>query len=151
MARGNADFTNVNEQGVAPMIPKGQYQAEILSKKDNTSKNGDPMIAIQISIIGGKYDNQWLWDNIVIPRVGSPAFKIASRTKHFLHCIGEPFEGEFLWDSDRWIGRKLSIMVDIELPNEYHSFNKPFVSQYLMPEIKETIDLDAEDKEGVPF
>jgi hypothetical protein len=91
-------------------IPDGQYLVQIVDFKERQTKNGDPMIAAQMEIVDGDHQGRVIFDNIIIP-LGpeSKAWGIMGRTKHFLHCIGEPHEGEIDIDPEAWIGRRVKI------------------------------------------
>ena len=116
-----------------PVLPMNEYLFEIAEKQDKTTKNNaDPMISIKLVVVNGEFAGQWVWDNIVIPNPGSPAMKIIGRSKHFLHCIGEEYEGKDVeWDSDRWIGRRCRAIISHEEPNKYHKGIKPVIEEYL--------------------
>lgn len=146
--KGTTDFSNVREQGA--IAPQDIYMVDIAEKRDKTSKNGDPMISIKLVIAEGPYIGDWVWDNILIPKPDSPSAAILGRTKHFLHCIGEPYEEDIVqWDSDRWVGKTCKIRLDHEPPNEYHKRVKPVVSEYILED--EDIDPTQSNNEETPF
>lgn len=142
--RGTVNMKNIQEGGSYVLPPEGSYNAEIAEVKDKTSSNGDPMVSIKLVITSGEYQDSWVWDNILIPHLDSQAAKILGRTKHFLHCIGEPYDGEEVkWDSDRWLWKKCRIHIIHEAPNEYHKKPKGVVAEYILDE--------EEQKEEEPF
>ena len=115
--------------------PKGEYKVEVKSVKDGFSKGGDPMPSITLTICEGPCEGQIVWDNILIPPLESPSAAILGRTKHFLHCAGEPYEDEeVMWDSDNWVGRIMRARLDVEPPNKHHDKPKPIVLQYILDE-----------------
>jgi hypothetical protein len=143
--RGTVNMAQVQESmgGSCPLPDKGIYNIEIVLVKDKTSTNGDPMISIKLNITSGVFQDSWVWDNILIPHLDSAAAKILGRTKHFLHCIGEPYDGEEIeWDSEKWLYKKCKIRIDHEQPNSYHKYIRPIVAEYI---------LDEEEKEETPF
>lgn len=127
---------DVKEQGKFVTLPEGEYLMEITEKTDKESSNGDPMVLIKLSVYAGEFqDEAWVYDNILIPPLSSPSAKILGRTKHFLHCIGEPYEGEEVeWDSDNWVNRQVKVRIIHEQPNEYHKFVKPVIAEYILDE-----------------
>ena len=130
-------MSQVKEQtGGGCLLPeKGEYEFEIVLVKDKTSSNGDPMISVKLNITSGIFQDSWVWDNILIPSLSSPSAAILGRTKKFLHCIGEPFEGEEVeWDSDRWLYKKCRARIDHEPANQYHKYIKPFIAEYILEE-----------------
>lgn len=98
-------------KGGFQLVPEGIYEVEILEVADKVTQNGDPMASVKMGITEGQFKGQWLFDNIVIPKPESPAFKIMGRTMHFLHCIGEPYQGRFSTDTDKWGYKKLKVKV----------------------------------------
>lgn len=134
--KGTIDMSNAQEQGTIQLPPQGIYNVEIVEKRDGTSKSGDVMVAIKLVITDGEFRGSWVWDNLVISDdIESPGYKILGRTKHFLHCINQPYEGKTVeWDSDNWLGRICKIRIDHEPPNEYHKRIKGIVTEYILDE-----------------
>lgn len=132
--KGRTDTTGVDENTGFILCEKGEHNLQIVRIKDKTTENGDPMVSIGMTVINGPSEGAWVWDNIVIPLPGSKASAILGRTKHFLHCIGEPYEGQIEYDSDRWMTKKLVAKIDHEAPNKYHKDIKAFVSAYTLEE-----------------
>ncbi|HCJ67016.1 MAG TPA: hypothetical protein DHV62_06755 [Elusimicrobia bacterium] len=130
-------MSQVKEQtsGSCPLPDKGLYDVEIVIANDKYSSSGDPMISIKLNIVSGVFQDSWVWDNILIPPLSSPAAAILGRTKKFLHCIGEPYEGEEVeWDSERWLYKKCKIRIDHEPANQYHKYTKAIVAEYILGE-----------------
>ena len=143
--KGSVNMSGVQEGGSFVLAPEGIYTIEIAEAKGKESSNGDPMVSIKLVISAGEYQDSWVWDNILIPHLNSQAVKILGRTKHFLHCIGEPYDGEEVeWDSDRWLWKKCKIRIIHEAPNQYHKNIKPVVAEYIL-------DDDEESKSDEPF
>ena len=111
--KGSVDLSNVEEGGSGfDLVPEDWYNVSIIEVKDGMSKNNDPMPNVKMSILDGKYKEQWLWDNILIPSLDSPSVKILGRSKHFLHVIGEPYEDKVVeYDTDNWVYKKLRVKV----------------------------------------
>ncbi len=129
--RGRINTTGVNERGVFDLLPKGKYYVKIVECAEKMTKNQDPMIFITMQILEGKYTGRKIFDNIIIPNAGSPAFKIMGRTKHFLHVIAEPYEGDIEWDSSRWLFKQLKVEVFID---EYLGQKRNQVANYILEE-----------------
>ena len=134
---GRTNMSGVQEQtgggGSCPLPDEGEYFVEITLVKDGFSKAGDPMPSIKLRIVSGPFQNSWVWDNILIPDANSPAAKILGRTKHFLHCIGEPYDGDDLaWYTERWLYKPCKIRIEHEAPNDYHKKIKPIVAEYII-------------------
>lgn len=123
MASGQAFFDGVEEQDTfisKKLLPLGkEYLFEIIEIfKETKTKHDDPMIIIKLECIGG-IDNpeeyNHIYDNIVIPSPDSDGFNISGRTKRFLHAIDEPYQGNFLWDSDNWLTKKCLAKIKNEI------------------------------------
>lgn len=97
------------------LVPEGVFGAEIIEVGDKKTSNGDPMANVKYKLLDGGQRGRTLYDNIVIPIPGSPAFKIMGRTMHFLHVIGQPYEGTFTVDTDKWVGQRLRVLVKHKL------------------------------------
>lgn len=152
--KGTTNMTKVREAGKP--IPMNEYCFQITDKTDKYSKNGDPMVNIVLTVVKGEEVGAVVYDNILIPALDSPAAKILGRTKHFLHCIGEPYEGEeVVWDSDVWLGKTLKAMIGHEDPNEFHKNTRAVVQEYTLDEqgeAKAAIEQNvAEAGEEAPF
>ena len=100
------------------LIPEDIYEVMLIEKSDKITQYGDPMVNIKLEIQNGQYKGKLLFDNIVIPNPGSQSFKIMGRTMHFLHVIGQPYEGKFKTDSDKWLWSKLKVKVKHEVQKE---------------------------------
>ena len=145
--RGTTNMRNVRESG--SVLPLNEYNFQITDKKDKTSSNGDPMVNITLTVIDGEYKGDVVYDNILIPAPDSPAARILGRTKHFLHCINEEYEGEeVIWDSDNWLGKTIKAMIAHEEPNQYHRNKRAVISEYMLDE--EGLAQKAMQNEGVP-
>lgn len=132
--KGKANMSGVTEQGLYEVLPEGTYTFDIQEATGKTSNNGDPLINIKLVVAEGEFKGKFVWDNILIPSPDSPAAKILGRTKHFLHCIGQPFEGDIEWDSDDWGWQKVQARVTHEAPNQYHSYVKAVIAEYILSE-----------------
>jgi len=132
--KGQTNFNNVDEQeefGPRTILPDGKYLFQLIEKEDQESKNGDPMILIVLQCLEEKYNDVKVWDRIVIPTPDSPGWGIAGRTMHFLHCINEPFQGNFVWDSDNWVNKKVMANVGSGL---YNDNRKNVIKGYILDE-----------------
>lgn len=115
----NYDDHEENEGG-GLILPAGKYMFEISETKDKMSSNNDEMVNVTFSCIEENYYGSLVWDNILFPRPGSKAEKIIGRTKRFLHCLGEPYQGDFLINTDNWQRKTIEIQVSV---GEYEDSN----------------------------
>lgn len=136
--KGTFNATGIQEQGTYTLLPDGEYDASITKVVDKKAKSGNPMVAIQLTIFDNEYAGNWVWDNIVF------AEGIMGRTKHFLHCIGEPYEGDKVqWDSDKWMNREVRILV---ARGEYNGRERNEVKGYILVEDNNDSTGDNTDK-----
>lgn len=142
----NVNLNDVQEGGTFVLVPEWVYNVEIVVATDGYSKKGDPMIGIEMIIIDGEFSGSKAWDNILIPAEGSTSWKIMGRTKHFLHCIGEPYEGKIEVDTKNWVYKRCKITIKHEQPNQHHNYIKAIVSGYDFPD--ENI---KKETETIPF
>ena len=142
--KGKADSTGASESGSGySLIPDDEYTAKIIEVVDGTTKGGDPMITLTLEIHSLKeWGGRKVWDRIVIPKVGSSAYGIMGRTMHFLHCIGEPYEGTFPWNTDNWQGQIVKIEIGKRTYND-KEYNE--VKSYILEE------KPPKDDKGIPF
>ena len=142
---GTINMSDVQEQGEFSLITEGEYKARITEISCGYSKNGDPMMKLKMTIeTSGEFEELPIWDNILIPNLDSPAIKILGRTKHFLHCLGEPYEDDIEWNSDNWQDKLVIIKVEHEAPNDFHKYIKAVVGGYILDE-------ETKDDKTIPF
>lgn len=137
--RGKVNMHGIQESNGFKPLAEGKYTMRIMEINEKYTGNGDPMLSIKLVIPEGFSDEgKYVWDNIVIPGPNSSAIKILGRTKHFLHCLGEPYENEegqeLEWDSDNWKDKRVMVQIKHEPPNEYHNYIKPIVANYVLDE-----------------
>jgi hypothetical protein len=108
----NYDATNIKPTaGFAP-VPKGRYQLKIIKAIEKKSRNGDPQVVVDFEVLGNEYfGKQIRFHNVTFLPEGNKGAGIAI---HFVKALGEPHEGRFAVDANRWIGRFLKGFVDVE-------------------------------------
>lgn len=134
--RGHTNTTGVKESTGFPLPSEGDYELKIIEIGETITENGDPMAKLVLEITSGKYEHCLIWDNIVIPGEGSPAIKILGRTKHFWHCIGEPYEGNVAWNTERWLHKKVmaSLKHEIQKGGKNAGRLRAVIDSYILPE-----------------
>jgi len=130
------DFSDIDEQkplfDKSPLLPKGKYLFQIEGCIDKTTAKGDPMGVVKLRCQDEGYGDVVIWDNIVIPKPNSPSRGIGGRTKHFLHCIGEPYKDNPLQgDTENWGWKKVYANVDIR---KYKGEDQNEVKGYVLDE-----------------
>lgn len=137
------DATGVESMKGFDPFPPGEYDLVIKNTEEKTTEKGFPMVNVTCEVAAGEYEGRKLFHNVVFlpPKNddGTPR-KGAGISLHFLHAIGEPYEGEFETDPVLWIGRKFTAQVMIEEYNGVKRNKVRFV----------TIPING-DGNGVPF
>lgn len=102
------NMTGVEEQGKKEFkpLPKGEYDLQIIGIEEKRTQANDPMISVKYNVISGEFKGRHLYENIVFNDA------IMGRTKHFLHVIGQPYEGEIEVSPRNWQGEKLRAYID---------------------------------------
>lgn len=133
MGKGRRNYDGIPEQTDFPVLPDGNYMFEIIEVEDSyTKENHDFMAKIVLRCIEeGDYEGNKVFDNIIIPERTSPAHKIIGRTKRFLHAIDEPYQGDFEYDTDNWIGKTVEAKISI---GSWNNKPKNDVDRYLLNE-----------------
>lgn len=144
--RKQTNMTNVKESGDFILVEEGEHLARIDEVQESITANGDDMLTIKLTMIAGISVDGWVWDNIVVSdNPNSPGYKILGRTKHFLHCIGEPYEGQIVVDTDNWKGKEVKIKVYHE-PFTNKKTNKTItkakVGAYLLDDELQTVGME---------
>jgi hypothetical protein len=119
--RMQRNYDDYDENTGGGAIPSGTYMFEIVEHEDTVSKAGDVMINITLRCIEEQYNGKFVWDRILLPLPNSEAHKIIGKSKRFLHCIGEPYQGNFEVNTDNWDGKILEAKI-VYVPPE-KSFN----------------------------
>lgn len=114
--------TGIQMGGGFEPIKTGTYYMEILATEEGISAKGkNPMVKVTMGVI----DDPMLYGKKIVHYVtfmdkNKPG---AWMSVHFLKTIGEPWEGDFIVDPKRWIGRRLEAYV-IEEDYEGKKTNK---------------------------
>jgi len=96
-------------------VPEGEYWLEITDVDQRRTQAGDPMINVEFEITRDRvdeYNGRKVWTNITFFR--DKTNKGAGIAIHFLHCIGEPYEGKFKVDIMNWIGKQVRAKLIID-------------------------------------
>jgi hypothetical protein len=98
------------------VAPAGDYYLKVkrvfdTDKEGNQkfTRNGDPMVSVLCEIDdAGEWLGTTLWHNVIFMNreADGTAKKGAGMALHFLKSIGEPWEGDFEYDTARWPGKR---------------------------------------------
>lgn len=123
----NYDTSGVKETGDFSPIPKGTYMVRIGKKELKKTAKGYPMVSVTLTVEDGEHAGRKLWNNVVFPPKDQPG---AGMAKHWLHAIGQPFEGEVTVDPEEWAGL---VKVDVEV-GEYNGKPKNEIKNIHIPD-----------------
>lgn len=127
------------------VIPDGEYDLKIVSATPGKTKAGDDKVTVDLAVASGQHLGFVVRFHTVTFFLNS-GHKAAGLAIKFLKTIGEPYEGEFDYYPDRWVGKKLTAYLCAE---EYNGRINMKV-QWVKPIDK----IDSQDKnlsEDVPF
>lgn len=104
---------------VKEKVPTGFYTFQISNYKEKDKEGnwletakGDPKIYVICEVVGSANDDgKEMLNTVIFYRPDSPSIKGIGMTRHFLKCIGEPYEGDLEPEPSRWIGRRFSAEV----------------------------------------
>lgn len=94
------------------LLPEGWMGFKIVEAEERESKNGDYQVLAKCKAQDSRYaDCSEVWHYVTfLPKEN----KGASIPLHFLKCIGQPYEGEFTVDADKWLGKKFMGKVTVD-------------------------------------
>lgn len=121
MAKYSLDYNGVAEStGEFEPLPEGEYEVCIDKVEETqTKQTGRPMIKVLYKVMKPKeHEGRILFDQVVLVEAGA---KGAGMTKHFLHVIDEPYEGNFEVDPDHWVGKSLKVSVTVTEDGKYNN------------------------------
>lgn len=119
--RFNATGIDPSGSGMKP-FPAGEQHLRITRAETGVTRNGDEKITVDFRVVGGPHAGREIRFHTVtfLPKESPGAGMIL----HFLKCIGEPYEGDFTWDENRWLGRIIKAYVTIESDPKGREWNR---------------------------
>lgn len=137
----NYDTTGVSDSGFEP-LPNGDYNFIVAEVKEGVSKkNNYPQVRV---VLETEHDgvSRKIWHSITfIP----PTELGAGIAKHWLKCIGQPFEGKIIVNPQKWIGKRVKCAVGLQKNDP--RYNE--IKTVYMPEL--STDMDNAANADVPF
>lgn len=127
------DMSEVPEMstGSGP-IPEGQYNLRIISATEKESKNGDPMVVVDYEVYDGEHCGRHVKFHYVVffKNASSPLQRGAGISKHYLKCLGLPYENSVKVDASQWVGRIVKAKVVHEKSDAGTFAKVKFVDKY---------------------
>lgn len=113
------------------LIPNGKYHVRVERFEETETQGGEnpgtPMFKVGLSVVSGKYENRWVWDNLVVNK--GALWKL----KSFLLALGiseEEIASEDFWPDEEYaeeniISKELDVRVGRKpASGEYDEQNK---------------------------
>lgn len=152
--KGTFNGEGVDMSGGGVIAPPGAYTLRVKKVYDTdkqgnpkVTKNGDPMVSALCEVDdAGPYLGATVFYNVTFMarNPDGSAKKGSGMAVQFLKVIGEPWEGEFEYDTDRWIGR--SFRAKLKVSNGFDGSPRNEIAALIDPDKPESGDND-----GVPF
>lgn len=126
--RRTYDATGVSMEGNFTIAPEGVYDLVILKVTDIKdglpwkTKNGDDYVSVETEIASGEFANTKVWHGVTV--MEDKTRKGAGMALQFLKAIGEPYEGKFEIDTDRWVGKRFRAKLKIAKDNQGRAKNE---------------------------
>jgi len=95
--------------GTIEPIKPGRYVASVREVRQSNTQEGATKLGVCLRVEHGDFAGRLLWTNIVLAPTALP------RLRAFLRAIGEQAEGTVTLDTLKWVGRKLTVKVGVEL------------------------------------
>lgn len=98
------DSTGVSAETTFVLLPEGTYTLKIEEAEEGLSKSGYNYVLAKCSVWNdSRYTSSSLWHYVTfLPKEN----KGAGMAVHFLKTIGQPHEGQYVVDAEKWIGKK---------------------------------------------
>lgn len=109
------------------VAPQGNYHVVITGAEEKVSSNGNDMVKVTCQIDEGQFDGAKIWHNVTFL---DPESKAAGLALHFLHTIGQPYQGEFEIKTSEWLGRRFLANIGVE---EYNGKKKNVINGLTVP------------------
>ena len=131
---GRYDATGIEPSAGPDAFPAGVYHLAIIEAVEEVIKSGDnagrPKVTVAFRVVAGPHAGRHVkfYTVCFLPKEA----KGAGMALHFLKTIGEPYEGKFSYDEDRWIGKIVKASVTVEEDRQQRKWNR--VSQIMAPD-----------------
>ena len=107
------DFGDTDPEARPPvrLLPKGEwFTFEIKSYEEKTTKNGNPMMALECEVVSqDEWEGTTVYHNV---NFFHKEHKGAWISVHFVHSLGLPCNGMRNVDGEDWLGRRFKGEVD---------------------------------------
>ena len=91
--------------------PAGTYACKIIETKEDETRNGDPKVTVTMTINAGKYRGKRVRHHVSFLDPDSAG---AGFSKHWLHVLGQPYEGTVTVDPIKWVGKVIECDLGVD-------------------------------------
>ena len=154
------DYTGVKESGFSPPLPEGKYLMRIVETKEGKkTQKGDPKIEVGMIVVNGQFAGRKLWPDHQVCFLDKDSAG-AGFSKHWLHAIGQPYEGRVQVNPAAWRGKEVWCEVVIETyetKNNQEGHSNKIKDVYLdepvqsSPQEERKAKVEGPEQEEVPF
>lgn len=126
--------------------PAGEYDFEVVSAEEQTSKAGNPMIKLRLKIFNAEGNERTQFDYLI--STANAAYKL----KHFCESVGLDYAAA-AWDCDDCVGRSGRLKLNIQKGNDAYPDDRNGVADYISGETApvSTKSLKDELNDEIPF
>ena len=154
------NYTGIDELGGFTPIPAGKkYTFRIEETKDGITKRGHYKSDVKLTVAespSGDYIGRTVFHTVSFLPKGEAG---AGISKHWLKCLGQPYEGEVMVDSRDWIGSFIvsDVGIDTYKGKDKNVLEDIYVPEGLEEELEDTATSEEQpeeqpnSKEDVPF
>tara|TARA_R100001443_G_scaffold51011_1_gene63073 strand:+ start:145 stop:669 length:525 start_codon:yes stop_codon:yes gene_type:complete len=75
---------STDDQPERPLVPDGNYVAEIIESQEQISGKGHSYLSLKLSICEGPHEGRWVWDNL---NINHPTESVKSLARYILGNI----------------------------------------------------------------
>jgi hypothetical protein len=142
----NINYEGVEESGIMKPMPDGDYVFKIGKCEAKTSENGNATVKVELIVNEGQYEGRRINHYVTFPSSEKDLKDWGGISMHWLHCIGEPYQGNIEVNTDNWKGL-VTCFVSSKKADDGNTYNE--IKYVKLPDIKTTI-INEKNKQDNP-
>ena len=144
--RDNTD--DVSEAGTYEPLPEKQYQFKIKEASEVVSKAGNPLFKAVFEVVNDpNYSGRLVFEQFSWFPKGHKSRNVNGICKHFLHVIGEAYEGDIEILPQRWMNKRFVGVIEHQADKQTGKIYSK-IGEYVLPE---DVTPQENNNEDVPF